>query len=300
MPARNERPARPDGPLEFDAGRPDNPVGHPNPAVPAPPGAIDVMAARITAGLLPFEESRAATEILGLRTQHAAIVAEIGRRLFQAREYYAAVGFRGDQKGDGFAAFCGTVDINRRTAYNYINVAERLAEVGILDGSPILKLSAGTTKLLAIAEADPETVGALERGEQVPGIGTLDDVDRMRAGELRRKIRELQTANQRTARLVTSLESENRELGAKLADAQRTLVEGPTTPTPLEEEFAGLVARIAKWAQAAKDRPRAEREAAYPGIVIQYDAVAKLVMRALVPERSGELPLPDTDIEEGG
>ncbi len=168
-------------------------------------GEGDPVARVISAGLDPFDETRTAEQTIGFRKEGARIIIEIGRRLVQAREFYRSSGGRGHD-GEGFRSFCDRCGIGHSTAYNYIRVVERLAETGLLDSSPLLDTSAGVSKLLAITELDPEDIRQLDEGGAVEGIGDLDEIERMRVGELRHAIGERRDSQRRAVLRVKELE----------------------------------------------------------------------------------------------
>jgi len=257
----------------------------------------------VTRGLAPFDPGRTAIEIVNLRRPGAHIVIEIGRRLLQGQQYHAFAGGGGrGTEGEGFRAFCERAGIGYRQAYNYIRIVTRLAETGLLDGgeTPLLAMSAGVTKLLTIVELDPEDMRCLDEGGRVPGVGTLDEIDRMTTSELRRRLRDTQGSVDRAKARLKTTEDERDNFRATTEELGRKLREGPYEPCEIAVEFAGQASRLVRWAHSVKDNPRPEREAAYADVMNHIDEIVRIIQRALVYERLSMDPLTTTDLDDIG
>lgn len=104
-------------------------------------------------------------------------ILEMGRGLLLLKEQTA--------HGD-FQQQCEARSIHPRAAQRLMGVALKFSKS---DTMSLLKAAGTQAKVLELAVLDDDDLQALESGESVAGI-TLDDVERMSAGELRRALRE--------------------------------------------------------------------------------------------------------------
>ena len=266
-------------------------------AVPGADAEIDEIADRLTGDLLPFEENRSASEIVGNLVKGARAIFDAGRILWQAREHYRSVGGRGENSNglSGFAEFSERrVGISYQTANMYVRIAENLAHANVSSDSPVWRQQ-GASKILAITSIAPADFKTLEEGGSVEGIGSLDDVARMTTAQAKNAVRQYKKDMNVAIEDNKKLRTVSSELAAEVIELRRKIVDGPSAPTPIGEEFAALMVRITTWCQSVKLRPQVEREGAWRDVVTQYDAISYTLRRALVPEKTKDLPLPDVD-----
>ncbi len=260
--------------------------------------ALDPATRTIVEGLAPFDEVRTAEQIVGFRRDCARIVIEIGRRLVQAREHYRATGLRSE--GEGFRAFCKGCGIGHSTAYNHIRIAERLAETGLLesagllDSSPLLNMNSGVKKLLAITELDPDEIRELENGGSVEDIGDLDEIEKMRAGELREAVRRHKHGESRAVERVHDLERKVAEETSLRQHYEKVAREGPDAPVEPLVRFLEINQMAREWLRGVQDLPRPERETLFGQAVTVHASLADDMM-VLVREERGRLPFPTTE-----
>jgi len=257
--------------------------------------ALDPTTRAIVGGLDPFDEVRTAEQIVSFRKEGARIVIEIGRRLVQAREHYKAAGFRGDAEDEGFLAFLSRCGVGQRNAYNHIKIAERLAETGLLERSPLLRMDAGVTKLLAITELDPDEIRELDEGGSVEGIGDLDDVDRMRVGELRQAVRQHKDGEQKAVDRVHELEAKTAEEKSLREHYEKVAKEGPVAPVEPLMEFLRYKHMIIEWLKKVQDLPKSERQTLFHQVSQEHASLAD-DMEVLIREQNRpKMPFPHTD-----
>ena len=263
--------------------------------------ALDPTTRAIVGGLDPFDEVRTAEQIVTYRKEGARIVIEIGKRLCQAREHYKAAGFRGDAEGEGFLVFLKRCGIGQAHAYNHIRIAERLADTGLLESttqlasSPLLKMNSGVKKLLAITELDPDEIRELDEGGSVEGIGDLDDVDRMRVGELRQAVRQHKDGEQKAVDRVHELEAKTAEEKSLREHYEKVAKEGPGAPVEPLMEFLRYKHMIIEWLKKVQDLPKSERQTLFHQVSQEHASLAD-DMEVLIREQNRpKMPFPHTD-----
>lgn len=287
MPRRNPRP-----PLETAVG----PVTQAERTAVERTAPMDLVTRKIVDGLMNFDPERTAAEIVNLRRQGVQIVVEIGRRLMQAHDHYAREGGGHGTQGEGFKGFCERAGLGKSSAYNYIGVVRRLAEQGLLDGgeTPLLRIDAGVSKMMNILELGSEDIQVLSEGGTVVGIGDLDAVERMTAGELRARLRDRDRELARARQVQDELTDRVKNAESAVSELRRKQ-ESPHEPNPIERECAGLLISSTKMMQQWQERPQPERIAAHQGVFNILQQIMDNAQIALLHGTRGNedvLPLP--------
>lgn len=107
------------------------------------------------------------------------------------------------------------LNINERTARRFMTTALKFNKT---DNLSVLKAAGNQTKLLELLVLDDEEIQELSDGGSVNNI-TLDDIDRMTASELRKKLREVKADNVAKDQLIQKKDSKINELDANLSKA---------------------------------------------------------------------------------
>ena len=107
------------------------------------------------------------------------------------------------------------LNINERTARRFMTTALKFNKT---DNLSVLKAAGNQTKLLELLVLDDEEIQELSDGGSVNNI-TLDDIDRMTASELRKKLREAKADNAAKDQLIQKKDSKINELDANLSKA---------------------------------------------------------------------------------
>jgi len=107
------------------------------------------------------------------------------------------------------------LNINERTARRFMTTALKFNKT---DNLSVLKAAGNQTKLLELLVLDDDEIQELSDGGSVNNI-TLDDIDRMTASELRKKLREVKADNVAKDQLIQKKDSKINELDANLSKA---------------------------------------------------------------------------------
>jgi len=221
----------------------------------------------------------------------------IGQLLLVAKAEFAKPGAR---DGGGYLKWLPLTGVSERTARVYMQVTRRAESVRM---DKLLTPSMALRKLIDItSKLDDADIETLNEGGSVDGVGTLDEVERMSGRELRERVRSLTGSTEKLKKIVADKDKRLDDMTAANSEYKRQIAEGPTAPTDIEKGFSDVFAAGLRWAHAVKDKPRPERESALKAVMGGYDQLAKIILRALIPEQRNERPLPDSDhlLEEGG
>ena len=104
------------------------------------------------------------------------------------------------------------LNINERAARRFMTTALKFNKT---DNLSVLKAAGNQSKLLELLVLDDEDIAELSNGGSVNDI-TLDDIDRMTASELRKKLREAKADNDAKDQLVQKKDQKINELDAKV------------------------------------------------------------------------------------
>lgn len=118
------------------------------------------------------------------------------------------------------------LNINERTAQRFISAALKFSKS---DNLSLLKAAGNQSKLLELLVLDDEDIAELNDGGSVNDI-TLDDIDRMTASELRKKLREAKLDNESKQQIIDKDSESLKKLKAENAKL--------TTPTAIKKRQA--------------------------------------------------------------
>ncbi len=105
------------------------------------------------------------------------------------------------------------LNINERAAQRFMSAAFKFTKS---DNLSVLKAAGNQSKLLELLVLDDEEIAELSNGGSVSDI-TLDDIDRMTASELRKKLREAKADNTAKDQLIQKKDLKINELDANLS-----------------------------------------------------------------------------------
>ncbi|MBO2842444.1 DUF3102 domain-containing protein [Acinetobacter baumannii] len=108
------------------------------------------------------------------------------------------------------------LNINERAAQRFMSAAFKFTKS---DNLSLLKAAGNQSKLLELLVLDDEEIQELSEGGSVNDI-TLDDIDRMTASELRKKLREMKADNEAKDQLLNKKDQKLNELDAKVTKLQ--------------------------------------------------------------------------------
>lgn len=108
------------------------------------------------------------------------------------------------------------LNINERAAQRFMSAAFKFTKS---DNLSLLKAAGNQSKLLELLVLDDEEIQELSDGRSVNDI-TLDDIDRMTASELRKKLREMKADNEAKDQLLNNKDQKLNELDAKVTKLQ--------------------------------------------------------------------------------
>ncbi len=108
------------------------------------------------------------------------------------------------------------LNINERAAQRFMSAAFKFTKS---DNLSLLKAAGNQSKLLELLVLDDEEIQELSDGRSVNDI-TLDDIDRMTASELRKKLREMKADNEAKDQLLNKKDQKLNELDAKVTKLQ--------------------------------------------------------------------------------
>ncbi|HCA5292483.1 TPA: DUF3102 domain-containing protein [Acinetobacter baumannii] len=108
------------------------------------------------------------------------------------------------------------LNINYRTANRFMTAAYKFSKS---DNLSLLKAAGNQAKLLELLVLDDEEIQELSDSGSVNDI-TLDDIDRMTASELRKKLREMKADNEAKDQLLNKKDQKLNELDAKVTKLQ--------------------------------------------------------------------------------
>lgn len=100
------------------------------------------------------------------------------------------------------------LNINERAARRFMSAALKFSKT---DNLTVLKAAGNQSKLLELLVLDDEEIAELSNGGSVSDI-TLDDIDRMTASELRKKLREAKSSLEAKEQIINSKDRRNNEL----------------------------------------------------------------------------------------
>lgn len=108
------------------------------------------------------------------------------------------------------------LNINERAAQRFMSAAFKFTKS---DNLSLLKAAGNQSKLLELLVLDDEEIQELSDGRSVNDI-TLDDIDRMTASELRKKLREMKADNEAKEQILNKKNQKLNELDAKVTKLQ--------------------------------------------------------------------------------
>lgn len=126
------------------------------------------------------------------------------------------------------------LNINERTAQRFISAALKFSKS---DNLSLLKAAGNQSKLLELLVLDDEDIAELSDGGSVNGI-TLDDIDRMTASELRKKLREAKESNEALETIVSKKDDKINQLDTqvtKLSSPAQIKKRAESEPQQLEQ-----------------------------------------------------------------
>lgn len=100
------------------------------------------------------------------------------------------------------------LNINERAARRFMSAALKFSKT---DNLTVLKAAGNQSKLLELLVLDDEEIAELSNGGSVSDIN-LDDIDRMTASELRKKLREAKSSLEAKEQIIHSKDRRNNEL----------------------------------------------------------------------------------------